>query len=102
MHVCTVLHAQYKAGSCYQERCGTGGIVMQVVLCSACSGHGYKFCSIIGEILADLSMRGNTSHDIEFLRMNAQRPGQEGLMTAFHGKALDERPAPPAYHTSKL
>jgi hypothetical protein len=26
----------------------------QVVLASRCSGHGYKFCSVIGKILADL------------------------------------------------
>jgi sarcosine oxidase len=42
----------------------------QVVLASPCSGHGYKFCSVIGEILADLATGdGTTRHDIGFLRL---------------------------------
>ncbi|RVT99062.1 N-methyl-L-tryptophan oxidase [Rhodovarius crocodyli] len=42
----------------------------QVVLASPCSGHGYKFCSVIGEILADLSTDdGKTAHNIDFLRL---------------------------------
>ena len=42
----------------------------QVVLASPCSGHGYKFCSVIGEILADLATAGGaTRHDIGFLRL---------------------------------
>jgi len=32
------------------------------------SGHGFKFCSVVGEILADLALDGATRHDIEFLR----------------------------------
>lgn len=28
------------------------------------SGHGYKFCSVVGEILADLALRGETEHPI--------------------------------------
>jgi sarcosine oxidase len=28
------------------------------------SGHGFKFCSVIGEILADLALEGTTRHDI--------------------------------------
>jgi len=33
------------------------------------SGHGFKFCSVVGEILADLATEGETMHDIEFLRL---------------------------------
>jgi sarcosine oxidase len=33
-------------------------------LCSACSGHGYKFASVIGAALADLSTKGATQHDL--------------------------------------
>lgn len=29
------------------------------------SGHGYKFCSVVGEILADLATEGETSHPID-------------------------------------
>ncbi|MBX6753084.1 MAG: N-methyl-L-tryptophan oxidase [Thermorudis peleae] len=36
----------------------------QVIYASPCSGHGFKFASAIGEILADLATEGTTSHDI--------------------------------------
>jgi sarcosine oxidase len=43
----------------------------QVVLASPCSGHGYKVCSVIGEVLADLATGdGTTRHDIGFLRLD--------------------------------
>jgi sarcosine oxidase len=35
-----------------------------VVVAAGFSGHGFKFCSGIGEILADLAMNGCTAHDI--------------------------------------
>ena len=42
----------------------------QVVLASPCSGHGYKFCSVVGEIIADLATGdGATRHDIGFARL---------------------------------
>jgi len=41
----------------------------QVILASPCSGHGFKFCSVIGEILADLAERGETGHDIGLFRL---------------------------------
>ena len=39
-----------------------------VAFASACSGHGFKFAPVIGEILADLAMDGATSHTIERFR----------------------------------
>ena len=36
-----------------------------VVVASPCSGHGYKFASVIGEILADLAVNGATRHPID-------------------------------------
>jgi len=38
-----------------------------VVIASACSGHGFKFASVIGEIVADLVLAGETKHEIEFV-----------------------------------
>ena len=38
-----------------------------VTYASACSGHGFKFASAVGEILADLAMTGHSSVDIGFL-----------------------------------
>jgi sarcosine oxidase len=36
-----------------------------VVIASPCSGHGYKFASVIGEVLADLAIDGTTRHEID-------------------------------------
>ena len=41
----------------------------QVVIAAGFSGHGFKFCSVIGEIAADLALEGSTPHDIGFLRL---------------------------------
>ena len=39
-----------------------------VVVASVCSGHGFKFATVAGEILADLAEGGDTRQPIEFLR----------------------------------
>jgi sarcosine oxidase len=39
----------------------------QMVLLSACSGHGFKFAPVIGDIAADLVMDGRTSRDISHI-----------------------------------
>ncbi|MBM7570192.1 N-methyl-L-tryptophan oxidase [Aquibacillus albus] len=44
----------------YENVCVAGGF----------SGHGFKFASVIGKILTDLSIRGETEYDISFLRLN--------------------------------
>jgi sarcosine oxidase len=41
----------------------------QVSFTSPCSGHGFKFASVIGEIMADLAERGETRHNIELFRL---------------------------------
>ena len=46
-----------------------------VVVASACSGHGFKFASVIGEILADLVLDGETEHPIGFL--SSERLGSD-------------------------
>ena len=37
----------------------------QISIAAGFSGHGYKFCSVFGEILADLATDGETSHPID-------------------------------------
>jgi sarcosine oxidase len=39
-----------------------------VLIASPCSGHGFKFASVIGEILADLATRGRASFDLSPFR----------------------------------
>lgn len=41
----------------------------QVVIGCGFSGHGFKFASVVGEILADLALEGNTRHPIDFLSL---------------------------------
>jgi sarcosine oxidase len=38
----------------------------EVAIAAGFSGHGYKFCSVVGEIMADLAEKGETRHDIGF------------------------------------
>ncbi|MEO6578562.1 MAG: N-methyl-L-tryptophan oxidase [Candidatus Limnocylindria bacterium] len=46
----------------------------QVSLAAGFSGHGYKFCSVVGEIMADLALDGATRHDIELFRLDRFSP----------------------------
>lgn len=38
------------------------------IVAAGFSGHGFKFCSVVGEILADLATEGSTRHDIGLFR----------------------------------
>ena len=40
-----------------------------VTVAAGFSGHGYKFSSVVGEILTDLTLDGTTSHDIGMFRL---------------------------------
>jgi len=42
----------------------------QIVIASACSGHGFKFASVIGEALADLATLGVAALDISRFRLS--------------------------------
>ncbi|MDQ3378565.1 MAG: N-methyl-L-tryptophan oxidase [Actinomycetota bacterium] len=50
----------------------------QVSIAAGFSGHGYKFCSVVGEILADLATEGGTRHPINLFsptRLKSIAPG---------------------------
>jgi sarcosine oxidase len=42
----------------------------QVSLATGFSGHGYKFCSLVGEVMADLAIDGSSRHDIGLFRLD--------------------------------
>ena len=42
----------------------------QVAVAAGFSGHGFKFSSVVGEILADLAVDGATRHDIGMFRVS--------------------------------
>ena len=60
----------------------------QVVLCSACSGHGFKFSPVLGEMLADLATRGAIAADGSLFRISAERPGHAELLKRFGAAVL--------------
>jgi sarcosine oxidase len=41
----------------------------RISIAAGFSGHGFKFCSVVGEIMADLAERGDTQHDISLFRL---------------------------------
>jgi sarcosine oxidase len=41
----------------------------EVVIAAGFSGHGFKFCSVVGEIAADLAMEGRTRWNIDLFRL---------------------------------
>lgn len=53
-----------------------------VIVASPCSGHGFKFCSVIGEIIADLTIEGATAHDISLFSLDrfATAPDSAGTL----------------------
>jgi sarcosine oxidase len=40
-----------------------------IIVASPCSGHGFKFAPVVGEILAQLAIEGATEHDISRFRL---------------------------------
>ena len=42
----------------------------QVSVAAGFSGHGFKFASVIGEIMADLAQKGETEHDISLFGLD--------------------------------
>ena len=48
-----------------------------VFVAAGFSGHGFKFCSVVGEIMADLATRGETAHDSSLFRLDRFEAGGE-------------------------
>ena len=46
----------------------------QVSIAAGFSGHGFKFASVVGEIMADLAQYGETNHDISLFRLDRFDP----------------------------
>lgn len=42
----------------------------RVIVASPCSGHGFKFASVMGEIIADLATAGETRHNINLFNIS--------------------------------
>ena len=46
----------------------------QVSLAAGFSGHGFKFCSVVGEIMADLVQGVASPHDLRLFRLSRFQP----------------------------
>jgi sarcosine oxidase len=62
----------YQSTTCIYTRAPDGHFVLglhpiypQIVLASPCSGHGFKFASLFGEVLADLATKQATDKPID-------------------------------------
>jgi sarcosine oxidase len=42
----------------------------QVAIAAGFSGHGFKFCSVVGEIMADLATDGRSRHKLDMFRLD--------------------------------
>jgi sarcosine oxidase len=42
----------------------------RVAIAAGFSGHGFKFCSVVGEVLADLTLDGGTRHDLALFSLS--------------------------------
>jgi sarcosine oxidase len=56
-----------------------------VIVAAGFSGHGYKFCAAIGEILADLARDGTTPHDTHLFKLSRSALEQAKLEPAGAG-----------------
>ncbi|MDQ3937129.1 MAG: N-methyl-L-tryptophan oxidase [Chloroflexota bacterium] len=54
----------------------------RVIICSPCSGHGFKFSSVMGVIAADLAIDGRTGFEIGFMSLGRFREPQPGPLAA--------------------
>ncbi|CAN5807690.1 N-methyl-L-tryptophan oxidase [soil metagenome] len=52
--------------------------VPQVIVASPCSGHGFKFASAIGSVLADLALEGGSDLDLGMFRIDRFGPPRPG------------------------
>jgi sarcosine oxidase len=67
----------------------------QVSFASPCSGHGFKFASVVGEIMADLAEKGFTRHDTSLFRLDRLRQRATGYQSSQPiggGQQSDGRP----------
>jgi monomeric sarcosine oxidase len=60
----------------------------QITIACGFSGHGFKFTSVLGEVLADLAIEGRSKHPIDFL--SAKRFGLNGESTKFGVDTIPE------------
>jgi sarcosine oxidase len=51
----------------------------QVIVASPCSGHGFKFASVIGEVVADLALDGGSPFDLTMFRIDRFGGGSQPM-----------------------
>lgn len=61
-------------------------LLVQVILCSACSGHGFKLSPVIGYVLADMVRHGRCQEyhtELQLHKLDRQRPGHAAVLDRF-------------------
>ena len=41
-----------------------------VIICSPCSGHGFKFSAVMGEMVADMATKGDHGYDASLIKID--------------------------------
>ena len=46
-----------------------------VILASPCSGHGFKFSTVVGEVVTELATKGRSKYDLGFVSIARFKKG---------------------------
>jgi glycine/D-amino acid oxidase-like deaminating enzyme len=60
--------------------------VLQVILCSACSGHGFKLSPAVGLVLADMVRHGSSQQyasELQLHKLDRRRVGHAAVLDRF-------------------
>ncbi len=49
----------------------------QISFASACSGHGFKFASVVGQMMADLAEHRKSRYTLEIFRLDRFKQNEE-------------------------
>jgi glycine/D-amino acid oxidase-like deaminating enzyme len=58
----------------------------QVILCSACSGHGFKLSPVVGYVLADMVRHGQCQEyasELQLHKLDRRRTGHDVVLDHF-------------------
>jgi sarcosine oxidase len=64
----------------------------RIIVVSPCSGHGFKFAPLIGEVVAELATSGATTRDITRFRLSRFEPSLRGIPDGRQGPFVTQYP----------
>lgn len=86
MQWCIAVALQLVSASPDERLLSTAVNILQVILCSACSGHGFKLSPAIGLVLADMVRHGSSQEyasELQLHKLDRRRAGHEQVLERF-------------------